>query len=35
MAIDFSQHVANAPQPQQAPQNDLANVTLRVDADAF
>ena len=35
MAIDFSFLDAAAPQPQQAPQNDLANVKLRVDADAM
>ena len=35
MAIDFSYLGAAAPQPQQAPQDDLANVTLRVDADAM
>ena len=35
MAIDFSYLGTAAPQPQQAPQNDLANVKLRVDADAM
>ena len=37
MAIDFSFLDAAAPQPQQqaAPQDDVANVTLRVDSDAM
>ena len=35
MAIDFSFIDAAAPQPQQAPQDDVANVTIRVDADAM
>ena len=37
MAIDFSFLDAAAPQPQQqaAPQEDVANVTLRVDTDAM